>query len=124
LLLRKRDQTINTLELLDLTLRQKTKGVWLSGVKKEGEYKRWHSNGKLQSHCHYKNGKLEGECKTWYDNGQLWIQCFYKNDRLHGEYKTWLKNGKLVKHCFYYNNKLHTHYSYKTELKYEINRSS
>jgi hypothetical protein len=41
---------MNILGLLDLTPEQKEKGVWLSGIEGEGEYKSWHTNGKLNHH--------------------------------------------------------------------------
>jgi hypothetical protein len=41
---------MNSLELLELTLEQKTKGVWLSGIEGEGEYKKWRKDNKLAVH--------------------------------------------------------------------------
>jgi hypothetical protein len=48
---------MNSKNLLNLTLEQKTKGVWLSGIKGEGKFKRWHTNGKLRVHCFYQDEK-------------------------------------------------------------------
>jgi hypothetical protein len=48
---------MNIVDLLNLTLEQKTKGVWLSGIEEEGEFKRWHENDQLSHHYFLKNGK-------------------------------------------------------------------
>jgi antitoxin component YwqK of YwqJK toxin-antitoxin module len=37
--------------------------------KKEGEYKEYYINGKLEEICNYKNGWREGEYKNYYENG-------------------------------------------------------
>lgn len=36
----------------------KTNGIWFSGYKREGEYKEWTKNGKLEVHRLYKDGKV------------------------------------------------------------------
>lgn len=46
-------------------------GLWFSGYEGEGEYKKWYSNGQLQSHSFYKNGSPVGENKMWLYNGKL-----------------------------------------------------
>ncbi len=81
-------------------------GLWFSGYKEEGEYKRWWSNGRLFQHCFYKDGKIDGEYKVWYDNGKLQTHCFFKNDKYDGEFKQWRKNGLLYAHYFYKNDEV------------------
>jgi antitoxin component YwqK of YwqJK toxin-antitoxin module len=54
---------MTSLKLLDLDYEDKLKGVWLSGTRGEGEFKRWYRNGKIWFHCYYKNSKLHGESK-------------------------------------------------------------
>lgn len=44
----------------------KKKGIFLSGIKGEGEYKEWYESGKkLYIYCIYKNGEICGEFKKW-----------------------------------------------------------
>jgi hypothetical protein len=117
---------MTSLELLNLSFADKLKGVWLSGVKGEGEFKRWHRNGQLWFHCYFKNDKMEGEFKEWYDNAQIKTHCFFKNGKKEGEYKQWMDNGHLRIHCYYkddkldgeykeldYNNRISKHYLYE-----------
>jgi antitoxin component YwqK of YwqJK toxin-antitoxin module len=92
---------VNARDLLNLTFQQKIKGVWLSGIEGEGEYKKWYENGKLDVHCFYNDRKLNGEYKHWNENGQLLNHCFYKQGKKEGEYKSWYDNGQLAEHCFY-----------------------
>jgi antitoxin component YwqK of YwqJK toxin-antitoxin module len=68
---------------------------------KHGEYKWWHENGQLETHCFFVDGKRHGELKWWHENGQLGRHCFYVDDKVHGEYKEWYSDGKLCEHCFY-----------------------
>jgi antitoxin component YwqK of YwqJK toxin-antitoxin module len=71
--------------------------------KKQGEYKRWHPNGQLATHCFYVDGKRHGEYKLWYENGQQRVHCFFVDGNRHGECKAWYSNGQLWMHCFYQN---------------------
>jgi antitoxin component YwqK of YwqJK toxin-antitoxin module len=75
---------------------------------KQGEYKRWYSDGQIWVHCYYVDGNSHGEYKEWwYDNGQLFQHCFYVDDNLHGEFKRWHLNGQLSRHCFFVDGKRH-----------------
>ena len=71
----------------------KEKGIWFGGIKKDGEYKSWHTNGRLQIHCFYENGKKDGEYKFWNNNGKLLYHCFYKDDKV---VKDYLKESELI----------------------------
>jgi antitoxin component YwqK of YwqJK toxin-antitoxin module len=51
------------------------------------------------------SGKKQGEFKWWHDNGQLATHCVYVDDKRHGEYKWWNVNGELFLHCFYVDDK-------------------
>ena len=93
------------LELLELTIEDKVKGIWL-GEKCNSEYKRWYSNGQLWVHISYKNDRLDGEYKCWHENGQLNVHCSYKDSKYEGEYKSWYPNGKLWNHSFYKDDKV------------------
>lgn len=74
--------------LIDETKINKTKkcnGLWIRGGKKNGEWKKWWSNGNLRKHYICKNGKLHGKLKIWSSNGNL-INChLYEN----GKRKQW-----------------------------------
>ena len=48
---------MKTLDLLKLTDKQKFKGVWLSGIKGEGEYREWYIDGKIKTRSFWKNNK-------------------------------------------------------------------
>lgn len=52
---------------------------------KHGEYKHYHTNGKLYIHCFYKHGECHGEYKQYYDDGKLHTHCFYKDGELSTE---------------------------------------
>ena len=74
--------------------------------KKEGEYKRWYSNGQLWVQLYYKERKLDGESKWWYDNGQLEFQKYYKEGKRDGEFKDWHENGQIEVQIYYKEGKL------------------
>ena len=73
---------MNDLEFILNFEKNKTKGIWLSGIEGEGEFLQYYENGKLWIHTFYKNGKEHGEIKWYHENGQLGAHAFYKN----GEY--------------------------------------
>ena len=67
------------IEFLRLTLEQKRKGVWFSGIKGEGEHIELHDNDRIYEHSFYKNGKYHGECKLWWHDGELVGHFLYEN---------------------------------------------
>ena len=75
--------------------------------KRHGEYKEWHKNGQLRTHCFFHHGKIHGEYKQWRRDGQPLGYHVYHHGELYGEYKTWYSNGSLERHCFY--SHLHIH---------------
>lgn len=81
----------------------KEDGIYLSGIKGEGEYKSWYLNGQLTEHCFYKDSKRDGEYKGWWFNGQIWQHNFYKKGKEHGEFKDFSLKGKYNKHLFFEN---------------------
>ena len=70
------------LELLELTIEDKIKGIWF-GEENNSEFKSWYSNGQLYVHCFYKDGRREDEFKRWHDNELLFHELY--------------KDGKLIK---------------------------
>ena len=67
------------IEFLRLPLKEKIKGIWLSGVKGEGEYVRCWDNGQIYEHSYYKKNELHGECKMWHPNGKLGVHYLFEN---------------------------------------------
>lgn len=86
---------MTTNKLLNLTLYEKIRGVFICGNKQNGDYKQWYENNQLYIHCFYKNGRLHGEYKEWYSNGRLHRHCFYKDGKLDGECRVWSHDGKI-----------------------------
>jgi len=72
---------------------------------KQGEYKKYYSNGQLWFHCYFKNNNIHGEYKEYYSGGQLWVHCYYKDNNRHGEYKRYYKDGSLNYIKYYSNDK-------------------
>ena len=64
----------------------KTTGIYFSGIRGEGKFKKWKDNSQLGVHCFYKNGILNGECKRWDSNGNLYKHCVYKNAKIIKDY--------------------------------------
>lgn len=65
----------------------KSKGVFFSGVKDEGEYKGWYSDGQLFTHCFYKDGDLDGEKKIWQIvGGKLEFYKLYRKGKVIKDY--------------------------------------
>ena len=62
-------------------IKTKYEDCYLVGGKREGEYKRYWSNGKLGEHCFYSKDKLEGEYKRYWDNGKLETIKYYENGK-------------------------------------------
>ena len=91
------------IEFLRLPLKEKVKGIWLSGIMGEGEYIECWSDSQIYRHSHYKDNKLNGEYKRWYVDGTLVEHSFYENGNRHGEYKEWDVKGLLYRHCLYEN---------------------
>ena len=64
----------------------KVHGIFFSGVKGEGLYKKWHDNGQLQVHGFFKNNILDGEYKRWYRNGNLEMHRLLKDFKVIKDY--------------------------------------
>lgn len=61
-------------------------GLWFNGYEREGEFKAWNNNRKLEVYCFYKNGNRDGEYKQWNNNGELWIHYLYKDGKVVKDY--------------------------------------
>lgn len=60
--------------------------LWFSGEEKEGEYKKWYSNGQIYIHAFYKNGKTHGEYKIWWSDGNIWHHKLLKDGEIVKDY--------------------------------------
>ena len=69
---------------------------------KQGEYKSYYNNGKLDIHCYYKDDKLHGIYKSYYTNGKLRNICNFINGKEHGEDKFYNRDGSYDR-SFYFN---------------------
>lgn len=56
---------------------------------KEGVYKKYYENSKLEIEANYVNGILNGEYKKYLPNGKPHIEATYNNGNLHGIYKNY-----------------------------------
>jgi len=61
-----------------ITLNSVAQGNYING-EKEGVWKVWHENGRLELQANYINGKLEGLYKRWDENGKLINSTNYRN---------------------------------------------
>ena len=68
-----------------------TTGIPKNG--REGIWKFYHSNGKLQAECNYLNGKLQGLYKSYFENGVLESEDNYLNGEREGLCKFYYENG-------------------------------
>jgi antitoxin component YwqK of YwqJK toxin-antitoxin module len=58
-----------------------------------GAYKRWYSNGSLESETNFKDGEPDGTSKEWYEDGKLKKVYHYKDGKIDGVYKSWYEDG-------------------------------
>ena len=74
------------------------------------DLKKWHANGQLRLHLHYRDGKKHGERKAWYPTGQLRYSDCWKDGKLHGNHNAWYDNGRPKRHVLYKDNNRHGEY--------------
>lgn len=74
----KREQIVDVFTKYGKTILE----LWFSGKEKEGEYKKWYSNGQLYIHGFYKNGKTNGEYKMWWSDGKIWHHQLHKDGKI------------------------------------------
>lgn len=67
----------------------------------EGEWRRYHENGKLKEKRFYSHGVKVGLLKTWWDNGQLQVLYRFKNGEYDGTCFEWNRNGVMTKKMHY-----------------------
>lgn len=62
---------------------------------KEGEFKTWYKNGKLERIANYSNGLRHGMHEYWYANGQKESIQHYANGQKDGECTWWNEDGSI-----------------------------
>ncbi len=74
--------------------------------KKEGLYKHFYPNGKLNEEATYKDGMLDGYRKLYREDGSLEIHENYLSGAFQGEFTSYYPNGKLNVIGKYLNNEM------------------
>jgi len=64
-------------------------------------FKRWHQNGQLERQGNLISGKKDGLWKNWQEDGKIDTEYHYKDDILHGRFYVYYSNGKLEKRGSY-----------------------
>ncbi len=69
--------------------------IYKNGVK-EGDFKKFFSDGKLMTKGIYKNDTLEGEFILYYDNGKTELKGWYKAGMETGKWQYYDESGKSI----------------------------
>jgi len=72
--------------------------------RKNGIWKKYFDNGKLQNEITYKNSRPNGHAKIYYKNGNLKEEGMWMGNKWTGDYKYYHENGEMY-HEFAYNEK-------------------
>ena len=101
--------------------------------KLHGISKHYHSNGRLKSIRHFKEGWKEGEHAGWFGDGKPEFLYHYKNDMFEGNQKEWMENGQLYadlnfekgqesgsQRVWYVGGKIKTNYVIKNNRRYGL----
>ena len=73
----------------------------MKGEKREGEWKSYFPDGRVQSIGTFLNGRRTGEAKVWQENGNLYQEGFYKEGAHVGKWKFYDEQGNLLKEIDY-----------------------
>jgi antitoxin component YwqK of YwqJK toxin-antitoxin module len=63
--------------------------------KKEGSYKMYYPDGKLQEEATYQNDSLEGKRVLYYPSGAAHIEELYANGNIQGAYQVFFETGQV-----------------------------
>lgn len=94
--------------------------------KKTGEWKSYHSNGKIKSVVEFKNNRPQGKYRKYYDNGQLEEDGIFIRVHHLDTFKRYHPNGKMMELKFFNTNGKNDGDIYrwyengKLELKYRV----
>ena len=78
----------------------------LIGNKRQGKYKTYHQNGKIQCDCNFNNGKEDSIQKIYYENGNIQVISNFKNGKEDGIETYYFKNGQIWSERLYKDGKL------------------
>lgn len=92
--------------LFDYILEEKLKGVWVSGVEGNGEFKQWWPNGNLRVEYTQLYGSYHGVYRRYFENGNSEIEINYDKGLKHGNFIQWYTSGEPALHIVYENDKL------------------
>jgi antitoxin component YwqK of YwqJK toxin-antitoxin module len=86
------------LELYDSGTKQEV-GQYRNG-RRDGTWKRWHPNGRVEAITIYEEGKLQG-IAAWHDNGQKWEEGHFEDGFRQGAWIRWHSNGQKEVEGYY-----------------------
>lgn len=72
-------------------------GGGVKNNKRDGVWKAYHPNGKVQTDAFYIEGKEDGDYTVYYDNEQILYSGHYTKGICDGAWKFYSRNGKLTK---------------------------
>ncbi|MDX1799092.1 MAG: hypothetical protein R3255_10620 [Candidatus Lokiarchaeia archaeon] len=72
---------------------------------KNGQWKQYYKNGKVEAEGVYKDGNFDGFVKWYYENGVLQTQGFYRHAVKNGYWKSFESDGTLKSKVYYLNGK-------------------
>lgn len=93
-----------------------SEGLFNNKQEREGEWNYYYDNGQLKERSNLKGGKAEGSITTWHKSGQVSIAYEIKNGLQEGIEKNYFYNGVLRNEVLYKNGKRNgreTAYNYK-----------
>lgn len=73
----------------------------MNGEKRDGEWKAYFPDGRVQSIGTFVNGLRTGKAIVWQENGNLLQEGFYKEGKHVGKWKFYDEQGDLVKEIDY-----------------------
>ena len=73
----------------------------MKGEKREGEWKAYFPDGRVQSIGTFVNGLRTGVATVWQENGNLLQEGFYKEGRHCGKWKFYDEQGDIIKEVDY-----------------------
>jgi antitoxin component YwqK of YwqJK toxin-antitoxin module len=79
-----------------------------------GIARQYHSNKKLKSEIHFKNGRFHGPWKDFYENGKPLAETEFKNGKRSGKNIEWTETGLLYQERVYDDDKIVSEKQYPT----------
>jgi antitoxin component YwqK of YwqJK toxin-antitoxin module len=73
---------------------------------KQGEYKKYFLDGKINVLCYYTDNRLNGPYSSYYFNDQIKTECNYKNNKIDGNYLLYDLKGDLIENILFINGRM------------------